>query len=100
MVVSFSIDHGGDPFCDRVLQYRSWLGFFFGGGVNRRRRSFVGWIFLALLVPSLVPSVTGFSFIRFSGFLWVIDGPTNAVAIDPLIVVMVPGYSESELFWE
>merc|ERR1712071_275652 len=29
----------GDPFCDRVLQYRSWLGFFFGGGVNRRRRS-------------------------------------------------------------
>jgi len=53
-----------------------------------------------LLVPSLVPSVTGFSFIRFSGFLWVIDGPTNAVAIDPLIVVMVPGYSESELFWE
>ncbi len=51
-----------------------------------------------LLVPSLVPSVTGFSFIRFSGFLWVIDGPANAVAIDPLIVVMVPGYSESKLF--
>ncbi len=50
------------------------------------------------MVPSLVPSVAGFSFIRFSGFLWVIDGPTNAVAIDPLIVVMVPGYSESELF--
>ena len=50
------------------------------------------------LVPSLVPSVTGFSFIRFSGFLWVIDGPTNAVAIDPLIVVMVPGYSEWSYF--
>ena len=33
-------------------------------------------------------------FLRFSGFLWAIDGPTNAAAIDPLINVAVPSCLE------
>ena len=51
-------------------------------------------IFLVLLVPRLVPIVAGFYFLRFSGFLWAIDGPTNAAAIDPPIIVAVPGCLE------
>ena len=35
-----------------------------------------------------------FYFLRFSGFLWAIDGPTNAAAIDSLIIVAVPGCLE------
>ena len=79
MIVSISIDHGGDFSLEEALiVVIGVLSVDFPGF-----SWFLCWFHLSQVL-----------FLRFSGFLWAIDGPTNAVAIDPLIVVMVPGCLE------
>ena len=87
---SWNFSTAFSPFCDRIHQYWSWWG-----GFLRGRHYSSSSMFCWLDFPGSIGSYVGsnccrFYFLRFSGFLWAIDGLKNVVAIDPLIIVTVP----------